>query len=87
MLHRSFTNMVNDRGMTVSETVGICVVRVYIIVSNPGASVGVIRRTSKRSSVGMTEDVYRSLKFKHRFSELSKAKQQKRPFVTDLSHT
>ena len=47
---------------------------------------GVIRQTSKRSSVGMTEDVYRSLKVKHRFSELSRAKQQKRPFVTDLSN-
>ena len=50
------------------------------------SSVGVIWRTSKCSSVGMTEDVYRSLKFKHRFSELSRAKQQKRPFVADLSN-
>ena len=49
-------------------------------------SVGVIRQMSKRLSVGMSEDVYRSLKFKHRFSELSRAKEQKRPFVTDLPH-
>ena len=49
-------------------------------------SVGVIRRTSERSSVGMTEDVYQSLKFKRGFSELSRAKQQKPSFLTDLSN-
>ena len=51
------------------------------------SSVGVIRRTFKRLSVGMSEDLYQALKIKHRFLQLSRAKQKKRPFVTDFSET
>ena len=48
--------------------------------------VAVIQLTSKHSSLGMGKDIYRSLKFKHQFPELSNAKQQKHWFVTDLSY-
>ena len=48
--------------------------------------VEVNRQTSKRSSVGMGKDVYRSLKIKHRFSKLSRAIQQEHSFVKDLSY-